>query len=82
MLARAIESIDEDDFENREITSVTLRFDPDQIVAAKNAIRQFRDNFHKQFESIRSEHVYQVNLQFFEHTQPKPRVKEIRHEIH
>lgn len=70
MITRALASIDESDFHNREITSITLRIDADRMVEAKKAIREFRDEFHRQFESVVSKNVYQLNFQLFEHTKP------------
>jgi uncharacterized protein (TIGR02147 family) len=70
MLHRALDSIEEGDFHNRELTSVTLRLDPADVPAAKEAIRRFRDAFHKRFEAEGAGHVYQINIQLFEHTTP------------
>lgn len=70
MISRALEAVDEKDFANREITSVTLRIDPRKVDVAKKMIRTFRDEFHKQMEAKASEHVYQMNFQLFELTEP------------
>ena len=35
---------------------------------AKQMIRSFRDQFHQAFESDGGDSVYQLNIQFFEHT--------------
>lgn len=68
MLTRAIEAIAEQDVEGREITSLTLRFSPSRLREAKAMIRRFKDEFDQAFEDLQSNAVYQLNIQYFTHT--------------
>ncbi len=70
MLKRATEAIEEQPVEKREITSVTLRMRPEDLVEAKKRIRQFRDDFDAYFSKEEAgTEVYQLNLQLFSHTE-------------
>jgi uncharacterized protein (TIGR02147 family) len=68
MMQRAVESLVEQDVSNRQFGSATLRFDAERMSEAKQAIRDFQDSFAKKFSSDKSRRVYQLSLQFFEHT--------------
>jgi uncharacterized protein (TIGR02147 family) len=68
MLERAFEALEEQDVLNREFTSATLAFDRKDIAEAKTMIRDFRDKFHKRFETKHANSVFQMNMAFFEHT--------------
>jgi uncharacterized protein (TIGR02147 family) len=68
MLHRALEAITEQDVQNRELSSLTLMFDKRKLKAAKQAIRRFKTWFDSEFVAQRADSVYQLNIQFFEHT--------------
>ena len=53
----------------REYTDVTLRFNAENMIEAKEFIRQFRDAFDAKFSTGKATDVYQLNIQFFSHTQ-------------
>jgi len=68
MLTRAMESLEEQGVDEREITSKTLRMDPARMGDAKRDIRRFKQAFEKKYECLGSSAVYQLNLQLFPHT--------------
>lgn len=71
MISRALDALRINELDNQEFTSLTLRIDPQNIAQAKAAIRNFRDQFNRQFDSESSNSVYQLNFQLFEHTHTK-----------
>ncbi len=62
-LERAIEALDAVPLDRRDITSITLAFDPADLVAAKAALKRFRRHFSRQFATERATEVYELNLQ-------------------
>lgn len=68
MLARAADALEEQSVHEREMTSVTLQFEASDLPEAKKRIREFRDAFNKDFSSSNAQGVWQINIQFFEHT--------------
>lgn len=68
MIARSLESIDEQDISERYLNSITFQIDPEQKAPAKEFITQFLREFAKQFSANSSNEVYQLNVQFFQHT--------------
>lgn len=68
MMERAKEALTEQDISNREFRGLTLRLSKDQLTAAKKEIGQFFVEFNRKFSSDDTDTVYQLNLQFFEHT--------------
>ncbi len=73
MALRGIEAIEEQEPDAREFTALTLRASPDDLPAIKDRLREFINQFDKKYERLDSSHVFQLNIQFFEHTQIKPR---------
>jgi uncharacterized protein (TIGR02147 family) len=72
LAARAVEALEEQAPAEREFDSLTLRVSPEALPKVKEAIRHFVNQFDKSFENLDSDRVYQLNVQFFEHTtQPK-----------
>jgi uncharacterized protein (TIGR02147 family) len=76
MIQRALEAVTEQDVSERELSATALQFDATKLDEAKKAIRQFRDNFDKKFTSPEGSQVYQLNIQFFGHTDPKRKEKQ------
>jgi uncharacterized protein (TIGR02147 family) len=72
MMQRAVEALVEQDLSNREFGTCTIRVDPSRLTEAKKAIRDFQTAFNARFSSDTSKRVYQLNLQFFEHTDGEP----------
>jgi len=68
MMQRAVDALVEQDVSNREFASATLLFNTKRLEEAKEAIRDFQESFNKNFGSEASERVYQLSIQFFEHT--------------
>lgn len=68
MMQRAVEALNEQDVGSREFFALTLLFDQDKVPQAKQAVREFAQTFNKTYTSTTSDRVYQLNLQFFEHT--------------
>ncbi len=71
MMKRATEALEEQPVEKREITSMTLRIRATDLAEAKKRIRQFRDEFDAQFSKEEAAEIYQLNIQFFAHTEEK-----------
>lgn len=68
MLARALDSLEEDDVETREISSSTFCLDPRRIKEAKEEIRRFKQSFSRKFAAPSGGAVHQLNVQLFGHT--------------
>jgi uncharacterized protein (TIGR02147 family) len=69
MMARATEALWEQPVDEREIIGTTLWFDRSRISEAKEDIRQFNREFREKFGGDPTSDVYQINVQFFAHTQ-------------
>ncbi len=68
MLNRAIEAIEEQSTEQRQFNSLALQFESENLPAAKKRILEFVKKFNEDFGSETADQVYQLNIQFFEHT--------------
>jgi uncharacterized protein (TIGR02147 family) len=68
MLERATEALAEQPVEKRHFNSLTLTVDEQRVPEVKNRLLQFAREFNAEFETPQSDHVYQLNIQFFEHT--------------
>lgn len=68
MLQRASEALDEVELEHREFTSSTFSFAMEHMNEVKEIIRNFRDRLEKQYAAKDSQNVYQLNIQFFPHS--------------
>ena len=75
MMLRAIEATQEQRVEEREITSITIQMDRKHFESAKKRLREFRDQFNKEYSSEVSDSVWQLNIQLFEHTRTAPSEK-------
>ena len=69
MMTRAAEALEEQDVNEREISSATFRMDPARIPQAKEALREFRKSFAEEFLDEKSESIFQINIQYFQHTE-------------
>lgn len=68
MMERAIEALREQDVERRHANALTFRFEPKNLQLVKNKIFEFMKQINTEFSSDTSEKVFQLNVQFFEHT--------------
>ncbi|MFA6239071.1 MAG: DUF4423 domain-containing protein [Bacteriovorax sp.] len=68
MISRALESIDEQSVDERHLNSLTIKFDQNKKVEAKMAILNFVKEFNQKFHDDDSNDIYQLNIQFFGHT--------------
>ena len=70
MLKRAIEAIEEQNIEEREYQSLTLRIDPQKIGELKKEMREFIHRINSKYTTDNEEilNTYQLNLNLFEHT--------------
>ncbi len=68
MLQRATEALDEQSLQHRHFNSLSLQFDPKNTAAAKKRILDFVQQFNDEFNSEKSDQVYQLNVQLFEHS--------------
>lgn len=68
MMERAREALADVPVREREIVSLTLAFDPRDLEAVKNEIRAFKNRIDSRYGAGASDHVYQLNVQFFPHT--------------
>ncbi len=67
----ACNSIDEQDFNTRELRALTLCLDPNKLKSAKKFIDQFITEFNKKFGNKKNGEVYQLNAQLFSHQRKK-----------
>lgn len=68
MIQRAADALKEQGIDLREFLSWTLRVDPERLPEMKECLRQFGYEFNSRFFDEKSNHVFQLNMQFFEHT--------------
>lgn len=68
MMNRALEALEEQSVAQRQFNSVALQFDSENLPLAKKRILDFVKRFNEEFGSDESDQVYQLNVQFFEHT--------------
>lgn len=68
MMNRAIEALTEQVVKDRHMHSLTFRFDPIHSEEVQKKIIEFVKQINEEYESKASDRVYQLNLQFFEHT--------------
>ncbi len=72
MLERARESLYEQPVEQREFQSLTLKIDDNNLEEAKQFIRDFKEDFNQRFSNNDGfTEIYQLNIQFFSHTDLK-----------
>jgi uncharacterized protein (TIGR02147 family) len=69
MMERAKDALEEQDASERHYNSLSLRVKPDRVTDAKAALLDFIKKFNSEYGDADSSRVYQLNLQFFEHTQ-------------
>lgn len=69
MIMRALESIEQQTIQERQINALSLKFDPKKLSLAKERILQFIKDFNEEFESAEANTLYQLNTQFFELTE-------------
>lgn len=68
MIERAAEALEEQAVDQRHFNSLTLKIDPRRIPEIKERLLEFLRGFNAEYETGESSRVYQLNLQFFEHT--------------
>jgi uncharacterized protein (TIGR02147 family) len=68
MIHRALEALEEQPIEKRHFNSLTLQLAADRVPEAKARILQFVRDFYTEFDNGHSNQVFQLNVQFFEHT--------------
>jgi uncharacterized protein (TIGR02147 family) len=66
LLEKALESMEQDPFELRDLSSMTMAIDPAQVPYARERIREFRDELTADLEKRgKPKEVYNLNVQFF-----------------
>ncbi|POB14120.1 DUF4423 domain-containing protein [Halobacteriovorax sp. DA5] len=68
MINRALEAIQEQPVDERQITSVTMKVKESDVTAAKKYIFDFIKDFNEKFSTNEADNLYQLNTQFFSHT--------------
>jgi uncharacterized protein (TIGR02147 family) len=68
MMSRAAEAIDERDVNERFFNTLTLRIDPSRIQDVREYLLECVRWVNAEFSSASAAGVYQLNIQFFEHT--------------
>jgi uncharacterized protein (TIGR02147 family) len=76
MINRALEAVDEQDVNERTLNGLTLNFEIERYREAQEKILTFIKSFNEEFGQNNSESIYQLNLQFFAHTNGKKINKE------
>lgn len=67
VLELAIDSIESQSFEQRDLKSLTLSLDPQKIKQAKKTLSKFFTDFNKKFGNQENGEIYQLNMQLFSH---------------
>jgi uncharacterized protein (TIGR02147 family) len=70
MMQRAMEALSEQNVNEREMLAWTLRLDPKRLPEVKNYLREMGREFNAKFSEPHSSNVFQLNVQFFQHTPP------------
>lgn len=68
MIARALEAVEEQSIQQRHFNSLALQFNASKMTEAKKRILDFVSSFNDEFGSDSANQVYQLNVNFFEHT--------------
>ena len=68
MMNRALEALEEQSVAQRQFNSLALQFEPENLPLAKKRILDFVKRFNEEFGSNDADQIYQLNIQFFEHT--------------
>lgn len=68
MITKALEAVDEQSVEERDITSITVSFDPKNMKKTKKMIQEFRKKMNSDLDQNSGKDVYQLNIQFFKLT--------------
>lgn len=68
MIARSLDALEEQKVSQRQFNSLSLQFDSADLPRAKQRILEFVKQFNQEFSSDISNQVYQLNIQFFEHS--------------
>ena len=68
MINRALEAIDDRPVEERQFNTLTFHVDPVRLPEAKKHILEFMRWVHSEFANPGGDSIFQLNLQFFEHT--------------
>lgn len=69
MMGQALQALTEQAVTEREFNSATFQINPKRIEEAKRLIREFRSRLEAHMEDPDASEVYQLNIQFFAHTQ-------------
>lgn len=70
MIKKALKSIEEQKFEQRDISGTTFSVDPSKLDEAKKRIREFREEMNEFFSTGKKQNIYQLNIQLFQLDQP------------
>ncbi|MCO4795282.1 MAG: DUF4423 domain-containing protein [Bacteriovoracaceae bacterium] len=68
MMERAVESLRDKPVEERQITSLTYRMNPQDLEKAKDRVFKFIQEFNEEFSTDSGSEVFQLNAQLFSHT--------------
>ncbi len=68
MINRALEAVTEQDISERQLSSVTLRIESEKVDDAKAELMEFMKNFNQKYSAVKSDELFQLNFQFFQHT--------------
>lgn len=69
MLQKASEALEEQSVDIRQISSATVPVDSRKLAEAKAAIYEFLEDFNERFTMGDADSIYQLNIQFFSHTE-------------
>lgn len=70
VLKLATEALDQQTFEERDFSNLTITVDPSRLELAKTKIREFRTEMAHLLDGSNSKEVYQLSVQLFRLTQP------------
>ena len=68
MVGKALEAIEHEAVQDRDISSITVSFKPSQMAKTKKLIKEFRQKMNAELDVEGGEDLYQLNIQFFKLT--------------
>ncbi len=71
MIHQSLNALEEQPVEERQFSSLTLKFDKKKVSEAKSVLLKFLQDFNNRFYAENGDSVYQVNLQLFDLTTKK-----------
>lgn len=83
MISRALEALEESPVAERTFNSLAFHVEPERLPAIRQRILDFTREINSEFAGKQTNSIYQLNIQFFEHTANlKPSLEGEKNELH